>query len=410
MKLKMKRLNQWVIPFFATLMLVLLAACGGASTPANTPPSSGEQDQTADGEAGAEVVTIGFSGPLSGGAAFYGKNGLSGLEMAVEEINNAGGIEVGGKKVTFKIEALDDKYQPSETATNAKRLVQEFNAPVVFIPHSGGIMAVQQFNEQDQFIIGAYTSEPKVTETGNRLTMRIPPKYDGYIEPFIQYLMGRFGNKVALVPGTHAYAKDWTELFRPAWEAAGGEVVAENPMDYTTETDFTSGVSNALSKNPDALFVGGPSEPTALVIKTAREQGFKGGFAVMDQAKLEEMAAVLGGYELLEGAIGTLPLIMSDAPGVAGFVEAYNSKYNKNPGSEAGLHYVAMHIVAKAMEAAGTTTDAQAIHAHIQTAIDNLDDKHRLYYITGIDDAGGLVHDVRIAAVENGEVVAIPVK
>jgi len=39
MKLKMKRLNQWVIPFFATLMLVLLAACGGASTPANPPPS-----------------------------------------------------------------------------------------------------------------------------------------------------------------------------------------------------------------------------------------------------------------------------------------------------------------------------------------------------------------------------------
>lgn len=130
----------------------------------------------------------------------------------------------------------------------------------------------------------------------------------------------------------------------------------------------------------------------------------------MDQAKLEEMAAVLGGYEMLEGAIGTLPLIMSDAPGVPGFVEAYTAKYNKNPGSEAGLNYMAMYLFAKAMEAAGTTSDVQAIHAQFQTAIDNLDDQHRLYYVTGIDDAGGLVHDVRIGAVENGEVVAIPVQ
>jgi len=180
-------------------------------------------------------------------------------------------------------------------------------------------------------------------------------------------------------------------------------------MDYNTETDFTSGVSKALSKKPDVLFVGGPSEPTAMVVKAAREQGFKGGFAIMDQAKLEEMAAVLGGYEPLEGAIGTLPLILSDAPGVKGFVEKYKSKYNKDPGSEAGLNYMAMFIIAKAMEAAGTTTDAEAIHSHIQEAIDNLDDAHRLYYITGIDDAGGLVHDVRIAAVENGQVKAIPI-
>jgi len=405
----MKGLKKGLFSAFVFLMILSLAACGGNAAPTNTGTTGEQENEGGNAGGGSEVVTIGYSGPLSGGAAFYGKNVQSGLELAIEEINNAGGIEVGGKKVTFKLESLDDKYQPSETAANAKRLAQEFKAPVVFIPHSGGIFAAQQFNEQDKFLIAAYTSEPKITETGNKLTMRIPPKYDGYIEPFIKYQMERFGKKVALVPGTHAYAKDWTALFKPAWEAAGGEVVAENPMDYNTETDFTSGVSKALSKKPDVLFVGGPSEPTAMVVKAAREQGFKGGFAIMDQAKLEEMAAVLGGYEPLEGAIGTLPLILSDAPGVKGFVEKYKSKYNKDPGSEAGLNYMAMFIIAKAMEIAGTTTDAEAIRSHIQEAIDNLDDAHRLYYITGIDDAGGLVHDVRIAAVENGQVKAIPI-
>ncbi len=71
-----------------------------------------------------EVVKIGFSGPLSGGAAQYGKNCLDGMNLAAAEIN-ATGFEVGGKKYKVEIVALDDKYNPSETAINAQRLVQE---------------------------------------------------------------------------------------------------------------------------------------------------------------------------------------------------------------------------------------------------------------------------------------------
>ena len=71
-----------------------------------------------------EVIKIGYSGPLSGGAAQYGKNVLDGMQMAVAEIN-AGNPEVGGKKVRFEVVPLDDKYNPSETAINAQRLVQQ---------------------------------------------------------------------------------------------------------------------------------------------------------------------------------------------------------------------------------------------------------------------------------------------
>ena len=254
-----------------------------------------------------ESVKIGYTGPLSGGAALYGKNVVNGIEMAIKEINTTG-LEVAGKKVKLELVALDDKYSPAEAAINARRLVQQYKTSAVFVPHSGGIYAMQAFNEQEKFIVMAYSSTPKITEVGNKLTIRIPPTFNSYIEPFIHYEMKKFGKKVGMLPGDHDYAKNWSQLFGPAWEKAGGTIVSNNPMSYNRSADFYSGVSRVMAEKPDVLFIGGPSEPTALVAKQARELGFKGGFLIMDQAKLDEMAKITGGLALLEGSIGVLPV------------------------------------------------------------------------------------------------------
>lgn len=401
------------------LMLVMLsiAACGGGSSQqANTSPNSSQpaandgqktgEKQTANGDG--KVVNIGWSGPLSGGAALYGKNTVSGLEMAIKEINDNGGFQVGGETYKLNLITLDDKYQPSETGINAKRLVQENKTPIVYTPHSGGVFALQEFNEQDNFIVAAYTSEPQVTERGNKLTVRIPPPYSYYQEPFSKYAMEKFGKKVALIPGTHAYAKAWTELFKPVWEKLGGQIVAENPMDYNKDTDFSAGVSKSLAANPDVLFVGGASEPTALVIKTARELGFKGGFIVMDQAKMDEMAAVLGGFEMLEGAIGVTPLVNYEGQATKQFVEKYKQIYGKNPGSEAGYHYLTTYMFVEAMKAAGTVSDPKAIMAKMSDGIKNIPADKLVYPVTNIDEKGGLNGDITVSAVENGQVKIIP--
>src|SRR5690554_1472615 len=139
---------------FASLLVILLlalAACGSSDNSSSGSSSSG------DGE-----VTIGYTGPLSGAAAYYGENTLNGLKMAVDEVNEAGGFEVDGKTYTLNLATLDDKYMPNDSAQNAKRLVQEENAKFIYIPHSGGIYASQVFNEQDDFIILAYSSEPGI--------------------------------------------------------------------------------------------------------------------------------------------------------------------------------------------------------------------------------------------------------
>lgn len=354
-----------------------------------------------------EAVNIGYTGPLSGGAALYGKNTLTGLEMAADEINKAGGFEVSGKKYTLNIVALDDKYAPSLAAVNAKRLKAQNNAPVIFTPHSGGAFALQAFNEQDGFILGAYTSIPTVTERGNKLTLRIPPSFVGYVEPFIREQMKRYGKKLGVASADHDYAKTWAEIFVDAWKKAGGEVVSINPMSYNKDTDFYSGVSRVIAAKPDVMFVGGASEPTALVVRQARELGFKGGFAVMDQAKLDEMSRVLDGFAMLEGAIGVMPLVHDTRPGAEDFVARFRKAYNRDPGSEMSYHYSALNALVEAMKLSGSVSDPKAIHAKMNEAYGKLTPQKNPSRISGIDERGGSNAQIVVGLVEKGKIMPI---
>lgn len=354
-----------------------------------------------------DVINIGYTGPLSGGAALYGKNVLSGIEMAVNEMNAAGGVEIGGKTYKINLVALDDKYSPAEAAVNARRLAQEHKTPVIFTPQFGGSVAIQAFNEDMGFLLMSYTSVPSITQRGNKLTIRIPPAFDGYMKPFSKIAMERFGKRVAIANATHDYAKAWTSLFVPVWKQLGGEVVAENPMDYNKDTDFYSGVSRVLAAKPDVLFIGGASEPTALVVKQARELGFKGGFIIMDQAKLDEMYKVTNSWEMLEGSVGVVPLVNYGTPGTESYVERYRKVYNKDPGSEAGMNYFATYAVIEAMKHAGTTTDAYKIRENFAKALQTLPTDYNLYEMTDIDEGGGLLGQMNVATVIDGKVVRV---
>ncbi|AOL34502.1 ABC transporter substrate-binding protein [Geobacillus thermoleovorans] len=399
----MKKRKWSIAAMIAAIMMLMLAACN--NSPSSNNANGGNNSGGGSGETG--TVNIGYSGPLSGPAAYYGQRTLNGLKMAAEEINNSGGFEVKGKKYKINIVPLDDKYLPNETAANAKRLVQEHHTPIIFTPHSGGVMALQVFNQTDNFIIAAYTSEPKITQTGNKLTVRIPPRYDGYIPTFTDYAMKHFGRKLAALPTATQYGKDWTEKLLPYWEKQGGKVVYKSSIDFTKDTDFFTIVTNALKEKPDVLFIGGPSEPTAKVAKQARELGFKGGFIIMDQAKLDEMKRVTGSYDMLEGSIGVMPLVESDQPAVPEFVKNYRAKFNEDPGSEAAYNYLALYAFVEAMKAAGTVDDPQAIREHMNDGLKNIPDEKKVYNVPSIGDDGGFESEIVVAAVENGKIVPI---
>ena len=142
------------------------------------------------------------------------------MELAAVEIN-AKPLEISGKRYKVKIVALDDKYNPAETRINVQRLVQQHKTAAVLVPHSGGVFAVQAFNEKSKVLLLAYTNLTQVTERGNKLTIRIPPDFIGYIMPFTKAMMAKHGTNVAMVQADHDYAKAWSAAFKPVWEAQG---------------------------------------------------------------------------------------------------------------------------------------------------------------------------------------------
>ncbi|EON92264.1 branched-chain amino acid ABC transporter substrate-binding protein LivK [Marinobacter lipolyticus SM19] len=349
-------------------------------------------------------VNIGFTGPLSGGAALYGENTLSGLRMAVEEINAAGGFDLNGEKTTVNLVSLDDRYSPAQAATNAKRLKQESNVSAIFVPHSGGIFALQDFNEKDDFLLMAYSSVPSITEKGNSLTLRIPPTFDGYVRAFTDYALEHQGKKLGMGGATHEYAKIWGSMVKKEWESKGGEVVSDTPMDYNKSADFFTGVSRIIAEAPDVMFVGGASEPTGLVVQQARQMGFQGGFIVMDQAKIDEVAKVAGGLDMVEGAIGVVPLSVYETDAAKDFIERYKAEYGKMPGSEAAYNYLALHALVEAMDAT-ESTDPKTLRAAVGDALKSMDVSKNPYEVTEVTENGGFVTETTLAVVKDGEIV-----
>ncbi|MDD4860959.1 MAG: ABC transporter substrate-binding protein, partial [Smithellaceae bacterium] len=117
----------------------------------------------------ADEIVLGYTGPLSGPAAEYGQDILYGVDMAVNEINAAGGISVGGKKYTFKLLKLDDRVDPTQAVNNARRFQSE-KAIAVFNGVFNTTAPMMKINEEKgrEFIMMAYTSTPKIETLGNK--------------------------------------------------------------------------------------------------------------------------------------------------------------------------------------------------------------------------------------------------
>ncbi|MFL0576665.1 ABC transporter substrate-binding protein [Brevibacterium luteolum] len=370
----------------ASILGIVLAGCGGG-----------------DSGSGKGSIVIGFSGPLSGGAAAYGENARAGIELAIDDLNEAG-VTVDGKDYNVELASLDDVYQPSTAATNAQRLAEQDDAAVVFIPHAGGIQAAQALNSgRTEFLLAAYSSDPKIVQQGNPLTVMIPPSFAAYAPPFVEKLKVDGAQKLGLLGTASEYGQEWTKLVSEEWKSHGGEVLSDNSVDYGSVTDFAGPVSQTLAQNPDVLFIGGPSQPTALVIEEARKQGYDGSFLIMDQAKFEEMEAFTDPANIND-AIGVKPVREYDEPGTQALIDSYASEVTQDRPvtTEVSLHYQSTAVFVKAMEVAGSIDDPTAIREAIPEAIGQVDDQfHVSGFPTTITDAGHLLNEELEVAYRN---------
>jgi len=255
----------------------LLAGCGGNST--NDESNAGNTAEPT------KEIVIGYTGPLSGPAAEYGVDNFNGVDMAIKDINEAGGITVNDQKYVFKLEKLDDMADPTQSVNNARRFRDQFDAPVVWNPVFNTTAPMLDINQEEgnEFLVMAYTSTPLVDDMNNDLMVSIPPPFTAYVNSFSEIAWEQGWRKAAMVITLGAYGDEWREAFEEHWTHLGGEVTADQPANYYTETDFSAQLTAALATQPDVLVIGGPSSPTALVIEQARTLGFEGGFILIAQ-------------------------------------------------------------------------------------------------------------------------------
>ncbi len=310
----------------------------------------------------AEDILIGYTGPLSGPAAEYGQDCANGVEMAVQDINAAGGIKMNGKTYQFKLEKLDDRVDPTQSINNARRM-QSKGAIAVFNPVFTCIAALKKINQEKgaEFVLMGYTSTPKATEIENALHVSIPPPFTVYNSAFLDMAWRQGWRKAAMLITLGAYGDENRIDFKQYWEKLGGTITVDKPANYYTETDFSSQLTAILATNPDVIFAGGPSATTALVVEQARNMGFKGGFAFIDQARADYCASILKNNKLLDKTISVAAVDTIPFAGAVVFNKRYFSTYKRISNMEAIQNYMAMQALAKAIAASGSPVSAVAI-------------------------------------------------
>ncbi len=296
----------------------------------------------------AEEIVLGFSGPLSGPAAEYGQDIVNGIDMAVKDINEAGGITVAGKKYTFKLERLDDRIDPTQAVNNARR----FKASKAIAVYNGvfNTMApIMKINEEkgNEFIMMAFTSTPKATEMGNKLLVATTVDFATYVKVFADWALRKNMKKCAMIVTLGAYGDEWRSEFKNYWISKGGVITADKPANFYTETDFSSPITAALATNPEVMLIGGPSATTALLIEQARGMGYKGAFMLIDQAKQDVIAKLLGGTKIMGNLISTSGVVSIPFPGALSFEKRYTQQYKRMVTWECALNYTATFALAR---------------------------------------------------------------
>ena len=352
----------------------------------------------------AEIV-IGFSGPLSGPAGEYGQDCVNGIDLAIREINDSGGLVLKGRRYTFRLERRDDRVDPKTALGNARELRGTHRAIAVFNPVTQTLTPMMAVNEErnNEFLVMAYSSVPQVSETGNRLLVAITVPFTTYVMTEADVAWEKGWRRGAMVVTAGAYGEGWRKTFADVWTKKGGIITADHPTNYYRKTEFAAPLAAALGTDPDFLLIGGPSATTALIIEQARAQGFEGGFVLTDQVNLDAVYQLMAKPLGLEGAIGVCMLSHIAYPATAAFKSNYKGTYKRSPTWESILNYMGMYALAGAVLISQTADDVRAIRAAFPKVFPMLGDRYPME-VYGLSSGGRFIVSSSLQTVRHGRV------
>ncbi|MEE9912008.1 MAG: ABC transporter substrate-binding protein [Deltaproteobacteria bacterium] len=351
----------------------------------------------------ADDIVIGYSGPLTGPAAEYGQDCVNGIDMAIREINGAGGIMVKGRVYTFRLEKRDDHVDPKVALNNARQLQNDYKAVAIFNPVTTTLAPIMDINEtkKNEFLVMAYSSVPEVSEKGNKLVICITTPFTIYVKSEADLAWEKGWRRGAMVVTTGSYGEGWRKAFAREWVKKGGIITVDKPTNYYTKTEFSLPLQTALDSDPDFLLIGGPSATTALIIEQARARGFEGGFVMTDQVNLDAVHQMMKKPLGLEGSIAAAMVSHISYPTSESFKISYRADYKRQPTWECVLNYTGMYALANAIYAAGTVDDVRMIRAAFPKVFPMLGDRYPIE-VYGLSPGGRFIVSASMQTVRHG--------
>lgn len=316
----------------AALMLV----CAGAVF------AGGAQDS-------GDTIKIGGIFPLSGPVAVYGTECRNGIQLAIDEINAAGGVN--GKMLVLIGE--DDEGNPEKSVNAYKKLVTKDKCRIIIGSLTSGCTAAISSLAQAQkvLLLAPAATQTDITDAGDYVFRAC------FIDPFQGTVGGKFSydalgarKAAALYDVGNDYSIGLYENFKAAFESAGGTIVAAESYG-TGDKDFNAQLTKIKNTNPDVVYLPDYYGTVALIAKQLRAQGINtpivgadGWDGIIDNA----------GDEVLNGFYSNHYAADSTDAKVVGFVSSYEKKYGSTPVSFAALGYDCVYLLRDAITASGS--------------------------------------------------------
>ncbi len=303
-----------------------------------------------------DVIKVGFNLELTGDIPKVGEASKFAAEMLKEDINSKGGLEVGGKK--YKLEFVyQDNEAKAESAVNAAlKLITQDNVVAIVGPNSSkqAIPAGGACNDNQVPMVTPWSTNPDTTKDRPWVFRAC------FLDPFqgpvaADFAAKQFGAKTAAVLFDIAndYSKGLAEIFKAEWEKkSGAGTVVGFESHGTKDQDFSAQLTKIIAAKPDFIFVPDNYNQAALIVKQARDLGFKGPFMGSDSWGSAELMTLCG-----KDCIGQFFSTHYAAAGAQGatkdFIDRYNTKYKYVPDDVAALTWDATRLVLQAIQSAG---------------------------------------------------------
>ncbi|MGF7059447.1 ABC transporter substrate-binding protein [Brassicibacter mesophilus] len=330
-------------------MLGVLAGCGSSST-------SGDN---------ASELYIAAANPMTGDSAQFGDMKVKAIQLALDEVNEKGGID--GKQV--KLIVGDDTGNPKEAPNVAQKFAAD-NKILAVIGHwnSSCTLAARGIYESAGIPVITDSVNKAVTDGTTPHVFRISLTDTAQAQHLAKYAYEQMGKrKAAILFTANDFGTGLKNDFTTKFTELGGEVVAAETYFEGQSKDFSPQITKIKSQNPDLLFVPGYYVETALIAQQAKAAGLDVPMLGTEGISSDELIK-LGG-DAVEGIKFTgffHPEV--EYPGTTEFVEAFTAKYNKEPDTYAALAYDSAKVVLEAMAQNGA--DREEIKKYLETVKD----------------------------------------